>query len=317
MLVRARTLARQLDWVARRFRIVSLDELGEHLQSGGPPPRPLAAVTFDDGYRDVYEHAFPMLKRKGIPAAVFVVTDLMGTSHLQTHDRLFLGLAHLFGQPGGRGRLVGWLDELGLRPMVFAGRSGADGLDAFSAMRAVLEALTSAQVQLVLQALDREGGPEEADFPELRPLTWEMVGEMHQAGMTIGSHTRSHALLTQESPERVRDEVLGSRLELEQRLGDPVRHFAYPDGRFNAAVVEQVASAGYRFAYTTCQHRDRRHLLTVPRRLLWENASQGVTADFSPAVMGCLAGGVFDLATRCGPRHGARQHGYSWPTPTV
>jgi peptidoglycan/xylan/chitin deacetylase (PgdA/CDA1 family) len=238
---------------------VSLDELGEHFESGAPAARALAAVTFDDGYRNVYEHAFPMLKRKGIPAAVFVVTDLMGTSRRQTHDRLFLGLAHLLAQEGGAGRLLGRLDELGLRQRAFPGRSTADALDAFSGMRALLEALTSDEVQRVLQALGEDGGPVEEDLPELRPLTWEMVGEMHRAGLTIGSHTRSHALLTNESPERVRDELWGSRLELEQRLGAPVRHFAYPDGRFNAGLVDQVASAGYRFAYTTCRHRERQY----------------------------------------------------------
>jgi peptidoglycan/xylan/chitin deacetylase (PgdA/CDA1 family) len=140
-----------------------------------------------------------------------------------------------------------------------------------------------------------------------------MVGEMHRAGLTIGSHTRSHALLTNESPERVRDELWGSRLELEQRLGAPVRHFAYPDGRFNAGLVDQVASAGYRFAYTTCRHRERQYRMTVPRRLLWENSSRGVSKGFSPAVMSCLAGGVFDFMTRCGPGHGVAQRAPGLP----
>ncbi len=91
--ISTKMLERQLDWIGRRFRFVSLDELGALMESGSRLPERIAAVTFDDGYQDVYEHAFPLLKKKGIPAAVFVVTDLIGTSQLQIHDLLYLLLA--------------------------------------------------------------------------------------------------------------------------------------------------------------------------------------------------------------------------------
>jgi len=58
---------RHLDCIGRHFRFVSLDEIGERLLSGVPFTERVAAVTFDDGYHDVYEHAYPVLKRKGIP----------------------------------------------------------------------------------------------------------------------------------------------------------------------------------------------------------------------------------------------------------
>src|SRR5205814_5521897 len=96
MVISAAMLERQLDWVGRHFRFVSLDELGRALESGAPPGPPPAAVTFDDGYRDVYEHAFPLLQRKGIPAAIFVVTDLVGRRFWQHHDRLYHLVAKAF-----------------------------------------------------------------------------------------------------------------------------------------------------------------------------------------------------------------------------
>ena len=80
MLVSRQMLERHLDWIGRRFRFVSLDELGARLDASDSRDDPIAAITFDDGYRDFYDHALPLLKQKGIPAAVFVVTDLVGTT---------------------------------------------------------------------------------------------------------------------------------------------------------------------------------------------------------------------------------------------
>ena len=83
-----------MDWLATRFSIMSLDEIGARLQSGQPFDRPTAAITFDDGYSDVYHHAYPILSRKGIPAACFVVTGLIDTGRSQIFDRLY-SLLHL------------------------------------------------------------------------------------------------------------------------------------------------------------------------------------------------------------------------------
>src|SRR5687767_15139421 len=76
MLTSREMLAQHLDWIQDRFRFASLDEITAHLEAGEPFREPVAAVTFDDGYSDIYYNAFPLLKRRNIPAAVFVVTGL-------------------------------------------------------------------------------------------------------------------------------------------------------------------------------------------------------------------------------------------------
>src|SRR5438093_38790 len=102
MLISTRMLEHQIDWLAKRFALMSLDEIASYFRAGRPfeKKRP-AAITFDDGYRDVYDHAFPLLKRKGVPAAFFVVTNLVGTSQPQFFDRfyLLLRLLHQRGLP--------------------------------------------------------------------------------------------------------------------------------------------------------------------------------------------------------------------------
>src|SRR5579885_3253893 len=66
MLISRSMLERHLEWLARRYRLVSLDELAVRIQRGAKFDRPVAAITFDDGYRDNYDCAFPLLKRMGI-----------------------------------------------------------------------------------------------------------------------------------------------------------------------------------------------------------------------------------------------------------
>lgn len=302
-LISRRMLEKHLDWLGRRFRFVSLDELGERMESGATFARPAAAVTFDDGYADVYEHAFPMLRRKGIPAAVFVITGLVGTSRLPIHDRLYGSLRRALseGVPNRR-ELERRLAALGaeIRPL----EEWARGRLCLSAVvSGWLASLSQERVLEVIGALEPEGAAREA-ADGMRPLSWEMLVEMSRAGIVIGSHTRTHALLTNEIGPKIREEVAGSRADLESRLGIDVRHFAYPCGKFDLRALAAVASAGYRFAYTTCLHRDpRRPLLTLPRKVLWENSCLDSLGAFSGPILSCQTRWVFDLVTGCREDH--------------
>lgn len=74
-------------------------------------------------------------------------------------------------------------------------------------------------------------------------------------GMDVGSHTRTHADLNASSPEQARDQIAGSKQELEDRLGCEVRHFCYPYGRFRDEHTRMVQDAGYITATTTRRGR--------------------------------------------------------------
>jgi peptidoglycan/xylan/chitin deacetylase (PgdA/CDA1 family) len=295
-------LERHLEALGRHFRFVSVDELVRLERDGATGRRPVAAVTFDDGYRDVYENAVPLLMRKGIPAAVFVVSDLVGTTDEHTHDRLHrlvLAAQPRWEEPVGHMRNL--LAEAGV-PEPF--RSGlarrAVGAPA-ELTRALLTGLWRSRLVAVVEQLEAEVGSE---LPPLAdgalPLTREMLHAMDRAGITIGSHTRRHALLPNEDPAVLRDEVAGSRRRLESCLGHPVTHFAYPDGAFNRQAVEAVAAAGYRSAFTTCVHRDAVHPeLTIPRLVLWEHSAVDPRGDFSERIFQCQAHGVLTWRREC------------------
>jgi peptidoglycan/xylan/chitin deacetylase (PgdA/CDA1 family) len=298
LLISRAMLERHLDCVARRFQIVSLDELQSRLQSRPRTERPFTAITFDDGYRDVYEQAFPLLMRKGIPATVFVATDYVGTSGVLPHDKLFL----LLSRASHRWRsfadtLVGVLRRLDITPVP---NVSAAARSAYTALRTLVATLSEADVQRIIHALEVDGGLAGGIPSGFRLLTWDMVAEMSRAGIVIGSHTKTHTLLTNENPARVLEELSESRQTLSARLGRPAMSFAYPDGRFHPAAVRAVAAAGYQIAVTTCRHRDREHpWLTVPRVVLWERSTVDARQQFSPAIMSCQLSGFFQRHSHC------------------
>ncbi|MDN5864206.1 MAG: polysaccharide deacetylase family protein [Gammaproteobacteria bacterium] len=304
MLTSLAMLEQQLDWIGHHFEFCDPDDMDRSLDGRNPGGRPAAVITFDDGYRDVYEHAFPLLRSKGIPAVVFVNTDLVGSNALQLHDELFLLVSESMRNWRAPGKQMhAMLAEAGLEIPASALPSHEDAT-ALQWMRALYCMLPRPALQRIIQVLSRETSVPANIAACLRSMDWNMLARLRAAGIRIGSHTRSHALLTNEGPETLREEIGGSRRVLEERLGSRVWHFAYPDGRFNDAVVAAVAKAGYRFAYTTCRHRDARHpALTIPRRLLWENACVDPTGHFSPAVMDCEVNGVFDYSSRCRQQH--------------
>jgi peptidoglycan/xylan/chitin deacetylase (PgdA/CDA1 family) len=303
LLITTATLEKQLDWIGRRFDFVDPDGMDAWLEGSRPGRKPVAVVTFDDGYRDVYQNAFPLLKRKGIPAVFFMVTDLVGTGGLQIHDELYVLMTRaLPAWTDPRAELIKVLAEAKVSSFTLKGISSAL-TDPSIATRALLSSLTQSQVLRIMQVLRSKVGPPRQD-DNFAPMDWDMLLEMQRAGMKIGSHTRSHALLTNESAEKIKQELQGSRKALEQRLGPGIRHFAYPDGRFDALVVNGLVEAGYSFGYTTCSHRHAAYpALTIPRRLLWENACLDAFGQFSPAVMSCQVNGIFDFAARCETNH--------------
>jgi peptidoglycan/xylan/chitin deacetylase (PgdA/CDA1 family) len=312
MLIAARMLEQQLDWIGRRFRFVSLDELGARLEQDGEAAGRLAAVTFDDGYRDVYEQAFPLLQRKGIPSAVFVVTDLVGRRELLPHDRLYLALRRGFTRWENPAFVLrGLILELGIGMPVAERWLGVEWTpERLTAW--LLRTLCQGDIRRVVEAIEYVVGVDDQATHNLLPLTWGMLARMQRAGVVVGSHTKTHAWLTLEDRGHALDELHGSRATLESRLGVPVQHFAYPDGQFNKEMAELVAVAGYRFGYTTCSHRDSEQpLLTIPRRMLWQNACLDERGRFCPAIMSCHVHGVFGLLNGCDQDHVA------WGSPST
>jgi peptidoglycan/xylan/chitin deacetylase (PgdA/CDA1 family) len=101
-------------------------------------------------------------------------------------------------------------------------------------------------------------------------LGWDEIRDLAARGFAFGSHARTHPDLTRLSPEALRDEIAGSRREIESGLGGPVRTFSYPYGRMNDLVRRETERAGYRAAFTLYPPRAaRRDRYGLRREGIW------------------------------------------------
>ena len=168
----------------------------------------------------------------------------------------------------------------------------------------LLESRSREEIRRLIESLEEDSQIPGALRRELRPMTWPMLRELRDAGVTVGSHTRTHVTLPSEEPQTVREELEESRYDLEEGLGSEVVHLAYPGGRFSPDTLEAARRAGYRYAYTTCSHRFPSHpLLTISRRTFWERSAAGLVGNFSSAVASCQVQGIFDRFRDCPDGH--------------
>jgi peptidoglycan/xylan/chitin deacetylase (PgdA/CDA1 family) len=176
--VRPKRFEEQLAYLKRvGYEAVDLDAVYRYMTEGASISLKPIVITFDDGYQDNLKNAYPLLKKYGMCATIFLATDHLGASNL-------------------------W--------------------------NAV------------------EGVPQ-------RPLmTWEEIREAARESLfSFQSHTSSHPKLTRIPISQVREEMLRSKQIIEDRLGRPCHHFAYPYGDFNDDVKKVAEETGYRTACST------------------------------------------------------------------
>jgi peptidoglycan/xylan/chitin deacetylase (PgdA/CDA1 family) len=238
----------QLSWIAARYRVFPLGEALTRLHDGTLPAR-ACAITFDDGYLSNRTLALPVLTRLGLPATVFVVTEMLGTGAALWPDRLYLAIA--------RARTAA-VDLRGIGKGTRALVTAEDRAKAYAAAVHALKALPATEKEAQLDDLVRRLDPTDMDDPgPFRLMTWDDVRAMSATGLVeFGGHTTRHEILARQGDAEVADEVRRSH----RRVATETRHeptvFAYPNGRaldFDARAQAAVKAAEIPFALTTEQ----------------------------------------------------------------
>ena len=225
----------QMEILRRDFEPVRLSAVGS-ARRGGPLE---VAVTFDDGYADVFTGAVPILERHSIPATVFVVPAAIDGSFWWDRLRAILAAPASLPErlePSDTIRSPGWSRDEGL-PVLH------------TRLHRALRTLDHDPREAALRELGEWAGsrPDEATVPPvLSTAQLDALGS--HALIEVGSHTATHADLSALTPEDLDHEIGGSRLELARLVGRDVESFSYPHGGLGPSVRERVMRAGYRRA---------------------------------------------------------------------
>lgn len=234
----------QVQWLRRHYVLVSLAQVIDWLDGKAPLPPRAALITFDDGYRNNYDIAWPLLKELRIPAVFFLPTAFIGTQRLYWTEELeqrlrFAPPTTLALTDGTRFRL----DRVENRRV------------AFKKLSARLKPLSPEERDRLWRNLVQKLPLPAGGLPlAAKRMDWQEAQRMPRTCADIGSHGVSHTPLPQLEPKDAFEEMRASRQELERRLGVPITAFAYPDGSFDAARAALVPQAGYACAFTAQPH---------------------------------------------------------------
>jgi peptidoglycan/xylan/chitin deacetylase (PgdA/CDA1 family) len=227
----------QLDWLGRHMTVVPLTDALDRLRAGAPLPPRSVAITFDDGYRDNLELAVPELERRGMPATFFLVPGLLDRRVEPWWETAAWAVANAT-SPAAEvdGRRLG------------GGRAG------LKALSDLLKRRDAAHREETLREAVGQLAPRPG--PDLRELflDWDGAAELAERGFEIGSHSRDHVILAEETAEAQADDIIEARATLVERLGVPVPCIAYPNGTrldYDAATVAAARAAGHRYGLTT------------------------------------------------------------------
>ena len=238
----------QIAYLAREFTVLPLAD-AVRLLGEGTLPRRAVAVTFDDGYVDNYQYAWPILRRYGIPATMFLVTGALDRKIRLWWDDVADDVQAL---SRVRATRRGWPEGM---PSWLASRLAglARGEDARIVARDVVRRfnLQTRQARThALNVLRAITGPPRADRPDLM-LTWVQVHEMFRSGICFGAHTLTHAFLDELDLTEAQEEIAGSVARLREELQAPVNIFAYPRGRVASHAQRVLRDVGITTAVTT------------------------------------------------------------------
>jgi peptidoglycan/xylan/chitin deacetylase (PgdA/CDA1 family) len=232
----------QMAFIKQHFDVVGPPDLAGLTDA---PKGRNVMVSFDDGYRDNYESAYPVLKARGVTATFFVTAGFVDRGLLAWWDD------------------IAWMVRHATRPELPAGAWLPHTLFTAPAHRETTiyqllkryKALEGARCAEFLDWIAQASGSGRCPAEDARKawMTWDMIREMRAGGMTIGGHTVNHPVLSRLTPQQQADEINGTAARLQAELGEPMRWFAYPVGgrdAFNAHTRAALDAAGVELAFT-------------------------------------------------------------------
>ncbi|MGC9003265.1 MAG: polysaccharide deacetylase family protein [bacterium] len=272
----------QIEFLCRNFEIVPLSLIAKLIHERKPLPKNSLTITIDDGYKDNYLLAYPILRKHKVPATIFLTTSYINGRKTPWEAKVSFAIANtsrkeIFIEGLGKFNLKGERKRYLARKLIIKR----------------LKNLSERKKNILLEKLIEECGVDIPwDLGKNLMLSWEEIREMSEAGVEFGAHTVNHPELTNITLRQARWEIEESKKEIEEMLGKPVVSFAYPSGLYNGDIVEIVKETGFLCAVTT----------TVREVKPWSNPYElgraiGIDEDFSK--FKAIVCGVYEKINTC------------------
>ena len=278
MYVSVESLECQLAWLKDNFQVVRVSEIISRLKKGGSWDRPLCAITFDDGWYDTYEMAFPILRNLQVPSTVFIVGSRVGTCEPDCF--------HLCYEVVDSGCDVP-KNLTGIKKIDVLFRVKV--LDPGEKARRVINEVRTLGKEEFDQVHERvrtyyynslDGAERNRKY---RALSWEDMRVMQRHDVEIGYHSKNHYMLTKRPVEELHGElVLPARVAASYGVRFS-RIFCYPDGQYNDNIIRTLKELGYSGAASLA--RGFNHVDTNPYILRRINVHEGATASLNDFIL--------------------------------
>jgi peptidoglycan/xylan/chitin deacetylase (PgdA/CDA1 family) len=270
----------QVATLKSRFNVVRLDVGLERLRAGTLAPASVA-LTFDDGYADNHDVALPILRKHGATATFFIANGYLDGRRMWNDtviesvrrlDRPSISLAELDAALATEPLPLGSADE-----RYATTQKIIDTIKHFDPARR--EAITTRLKELAATPL-----------PDDLMMTSDKVRGLHSAGMLIGAHTVHHPVLTAVEAGAAEREIADGRAALANIVGEPIRFFAYPNGRpgrdYDRRHVDIVRKLGFDAAVSTAHGFASAHsdFAQLPRVAAWSTKPWHLTAQLLKAL---------------------------------
>jgi peptidoglycan/xylan/chitin deacetylase (PgdA/CDA1 family) len=263
-------LAAQIRWMRSVGDIVDLETLIR--ADVRPSRRALFALTFDDGWRDNYTQAFPVLREARAPATMFLVSDALEHGSLFWPEDVVTKTHHIAVR-GGERRILNALAELWPTSEPRAKGSSPSALceSWVEALKRLPEQERRSRIESYLRAIGAAAEPLRGYV-----MTWDQAREMANEGITFGSHTHTHKILEGLDEAEIERELVVSRSIISRQLQRDVTLFCYPNARYSGREGRVLARCGYEYGFIIDSRQVRSPIdpYYIPRFLMSEATSR-------------------------------------------
>jgi peptidoglycan/xylan/chitin deacetylase (PgdA/CDA1 family) len=284
-------------YLNNRYEIVPLEKTltGQHKLKG---EKELCAITFDDGYKDFIDYAFPILQKHKSPSSMYIVTDCADNNtppwtYIINH--LFINTSHISLD----------LKSKALPPSLkkINWRNSRERIAYAKKLSAFLKQLNNKERELIFEQIVKDFN--DVEKPEGMMLSWDEIRYLHQNGCEIGSHSVSHPLLAKKSNvTEIASELTESGKIIEKQIGKFPIAISYPFGSYNDLTKKASQEAGYKVGITVnpVQFDSKKHnLFEVPRIELFDEPflksklrMAGIIGGINNFLKTIMITGVFD-----------------------